>query len=566
MILQRLAELYDQMINDTPDLPLLGSSAEKVTHEIVINTDGQIVAIHDLRQDGKPVAMIVPVHKGRSSGIKPYILCDTSKYVFGSAIKKEKNTEKNIENFTSHLQAMFDLHNDLLSKCNDDGLAAFVKMLDNAMGNKITPDEELLNGTNLVFRLDGSPDYIHQSEAIRNISDDSDCGVKESCLVTGEVTEIARIHKGIKGIHKASKAGAALVGVNMKCAESNGKEQAYNSPTSTKIVDKYTIMLNYLTSNRKYTQYCGDDTYVFWTRNEAGQDFIFNQLMGGIVDDSEATNDNVKQMFEGLLNKGISTDLKTDNVCLLVLSGNNGRVAVKGWHDGALQDIVAAVKQHQDDLSIIGLDRLLTPYDLLRASSRDGKIDKIPSSVHLGLRQSILNKDKQYPRQLYVDILNRLRKETDAGIYITNIRYAFIKAYLQRLDNRKVDRYMLDTTNTNIGYNLGRLFAIFEKIQFMANNKVTIKDRYFSGASTTPLAVYPYLLRLSSNHITTLSSRGSYTGEDLILKVMEHIESIPSRLNLNDQGEFMLGYNHQKQYDKLQAINNKKSNDNTEVK
>ena len=50
------------------------------------------------------------------------------------------------------------------------------------------------------------------------------------CLVTGKETEIARIHRGIKGVPGAQSSGAALVSFNATAFESYGKEQSYNAP------------------------------------------------------------------------------------------------------------------------------------------------------------------------------------------------------------------------------------------------------------------------------------------------------------------------------------------------
>lgn len=50
------------------------------------------------------------------------------------------------------------------------------------------------------------------------------------CLATGEKTEIARIHRGIKGVPGAQTSGAALVSFNAPAFESYGKEQSYNAP------------------------------------------------------------------------------------------------------------------------------------------------------------------------------------------------------------------------------------------------------------------------------------------------------------------------------------------------
>ena len=52
----------------------------------------------------------------------------------------------------------------------------------------------------------------------------------------------------------------------------------------------------------------------------------------------------------------------------------------------------------------------------------------------------------------------------------------------------------LDTTNNNIGYRLGRLFAVLEKAQEEAipDINATIRDRFYGAASSTPVAVFRY--------------------------------------------------------------------------
>jgi len=54
-----------------------------------------------------------------------------------------------------------------------------------------------------------------------------------------------------------------------------------------------------------------------------------------------------------------------------------------------------------------------------------------------------------------------------------------------------------------IGYRLGCLFAILEKLQTDANPglNATIRDRFYSSASCTPRAVFGTLMRLHAHHL-----------------------------------------------------------------
>jgi CRISPR-associated protein Csd1 len=96
---------------------------------------------------------------------------------------------------------------------------------------------------------------------------------------------------------------------------------------------------------------------------------------------------------------------------------------------------------------------------------------------------------------------------------------------------------------------LGRLFAVLEKAQKDAlgqNINATIKDRYFTSACATPASVFPILLRLSHHHVAK-SDYGS-TIDKRIQELLNMLEAkpLPSRLTLDEQGVFVLGYYHQR--------------------
>ena len=108
---------------------------------------------------------------------------------------------------------------------------------------------------------------------------------------------------------------------------------------------------------------------------------------------------------------------------------------------------------------------------------------------------------------------------------------------------------MLDLSNTNPAYRLGRLFAVLEKIQEEASPglNATIRDRYYGAASSTPVAVFTTLLRLKNHHLGKLSPGRRINLERLIGEIMGGIADFPRQLPLPEQGRFALGYYHQRQ-------------------
>lgn len=109
---------------------------------------------------------------------------------------------------------------------------------------------------------------------------------------------------------------------------------------------------------------------------------------------------------------------------------------------------------------------------------------------------------------------------------------------------------MLDTTNTQPGYLLGRLFAALVKTQedALKNLNRTLRDSFYSSASSTPRSVFPRLLRLYPHHLGKLEGGLKVNRDRLVQDIMEGLSSeFPAHLDLAAQGSFALGYYHQTQ-------------------
>jgi CRISPR-associated protein Csd1 len=112
----------------------------------------------------------------------------------------------------------------------------------------------------------------------------------------------------------------------------------------------------------------------------------------------------------------------------------------------------------------------------------------------------------------------------------------------------------LDIENKNPAYLCGRLFAVLENVQQRASGyglNRTIKDAYFTSASTRPATVFPKLLTLSQHHMAKMDN-DRYADESISQIVNELGSEFPNTLALKEQGIFMLGYYQQKQYIKDQ--------------
>ena len=105
----------------------------------------------------------------------------------------------------------------------------------------------------------------------------------------------------------------------------------------------------------------------------------------------------------------------------------------------------------------------------------------------------------------------------------------------------------LNPDHPSPAYHLGRLFALLLGVQRKAigpNINADIRDKFYGSASSTPAVVFPILLRNAQNHISKANAFGY---DKLIKDVLDHIgDAFPSHLSLVQQGEFALGYYHQR--------------------
>lgn len=99
MILQALVNYYERLAQQENVLPAYGWSWEKISYCIVLNNDGSIHHIDDLRVPNEkklvPNLLMVPMlPEGKTSGVKANPLWDNSAYTLGLSKKPEKLDEK----------------------------------------------------------------------------------------------------------------------------------------------------------------------------------------------------------------------------------------------------------------------------------------------------------------------------------------------------------------------------------------------------------------------------------------------------------------------------------------
>jgi CRISPR-associated protein Csd1 len=576
-MLAALARRYERLA-DRGEAPVPGYSAEKISFAIVIDGDGRFVDTLPLGEFAKgkriPGIIAVPQPAKRTVGIAANLFWDKTAYALGVTNPEKESkraAKKGLKPGEAEFAAFKTRQLEAIGDTADPGLRAFLKFLD-----AWSPDhyaalglpEEMVDA-NVIFRLAGlKQEYLHDRSAARAVvtrslaRPDAATGL---CLVTGEIAPIARLHPSIKGVRDAQSSGAAIVSFNQSSFASYGKEQGDNAPVSEGAAFAYTTALNALLADKRHRVQIGDASVAFWAEPqtgeedaaEAGED-LMAATFGGGSSNEEAAPDN-KSVEDDLLRK-LSSVAKGKPISGLAINGkmpfyvlglspNAARISIRFWLDTTLGDLAARLSRHYDDMRLDPSPWKTPPsfWRLLIELAAQRKTENIPAHLAGELTRAILTGGR-YPLSLLTLCLARLRADRDVNGY----RAAMIKATLIRL-NMEVP-VSLDRTELNVGYRLGRLFAVLERLQSagIGRRNTTIRDKFYASASATPERVFPSLLRNAKNHSKSVRSKvgGGLAEwfEDRIADVVSGMgTALPRTLSLQDQGRFAIGYYHQRE-------------------
>lgn len=574
MILQALVKEYENLAQKGL-VSKPGWSQAKVSYAIDLNADGSIKVIYSLQtedQRGKKIVMVpallyVPEMVTRSSGVAANFLCDNAKYMLGI------DTDGTNDRVKDCFQAAKEKHIALLKDVDNPMAKAICSFFEtwnpeNAKDNGCVQEkwEELNEGGNLIFCMgmdyaQDDPDIKAAWEDLIGTSGEEQTGI---CLVTGKKTEIARIHRGIKGVPGAQSSGAALVSFNAPAFESYGKEQSYNAPVGKYAEFAYTTALNYLLSKRENTFSLGDSMIVFWAETgEKKCEDLFCLSINPQEDNQEQLQkvfDNLKAMRPVDLDD-ITIDL-TQQFYILCLAPNAARLSVRFFYQNTFGTILKNIGAHYKRMDVVRPSwendrKFLGIYRMLQETVNMKSKEKKPvANMAASVLQAVLSGNR-YPASLYTDTMIRIRSEQGN---VTYGRAAIIKAFLIKNYQWKEgeDCMGLNESSNETPYILGRLFSVLESVQKEANPGIntTIRDRYFNSACATPASVFPVLIKLKNSHIKKLEREigggSKIYYEKLLTELMGKINAFPQRLSLEEQGKFMLGYYHQtqKKYEK----------------
>ncbi len=566
-ILASLAKAYDRL----PDAPPFGFATQNIYFCIVLDAFGKIVGqpvAWEFGKKGDPIsrAMNVPYYGGRSgSKAQPYFLWDNSAYVLGVSRKEGFDADKRFHLFREY-------HSSALQNSSDAGLKAVRSFIENwdPVQFEVLGFSAHIYDRNIVFRLADEKTFIHErAEAIALWTDiyKPDTIGEGICLITGEKAEIARLHPPLSGFE--NQARIVSFDTDNDAFSSYRHIQAENAPTGIQVAFAYSAVLNrYLKRDSGHFLQVGDASTVFWAdASEAEKCTEAENIFAGFWDDGGETAhiDETTQVAKvyaklDMIRKGqpiasIDPELAEGvRFHVLGLSPNVARLSIRFYFEDDFGAIAANYQRFLADMRIEPphpRDPHPALWKYLAETAVLKKRENVPPNLAGEWMRAILA-GARYPNTLLSTVLMRLRADKD----INALRVAILKALLIRNYTRKDTPVALKPDYPNKGYQLGRLFAVYERIQSDAlGGKVnsTIKDKFYGSASAQPRKVFALLEKGSANHLSKIGKQSpgrKVNLEKLVGEIMGAMDPaadpFPNALSSEDQALFGLGYYHQR--------------------
>lgn len=620
MILQALVELAEneKLIAD-PDFEF-----KPVSWIVRLQPDGGFVAVEDNRVNlndgltndrGRPLPAkmagqkrLVPIQFVRTSGDAAFFAVDKPDYIFGLTAAKPNR----LGLFYRQLTECADATGDPSARAAAAFGAKLATMGTDARIALLPKD--IATGDLMAFRVGVDTDLLHDRPAVKgywkaqrsppagsvNVTTDRRCLI--SWTPVGEV----EVFKKIKNMPGDDSGGLSLVSFNEPAWESYGWAKRDNAPVTREAAEAAVRALSRLLDPRPLNGVgdplpvrrvrLGDNTaVVFWSPAPAAK-------VQGVLDALPVLFDPPDDIADvgTLLNAvrtGVTKELATPAAFYaMTLTSVTGRIVVRDWLASTVSDLEQNLRRHFADLDCVrqtpdakgkpsrGVMRL---DELMDAIAAPGAKAKIPTALASDFVHAAMH-GTPYPFGILQRALLRARAEASgdewADFVRRDARAAMLKAILnrrRRLDPEAADRYPevyrdMDPTNDNIGYNLGALLAVLERLQEAALKMVnaSVVDRYFNAASATPRNAFDRLLRNARHHAKKAQededTKGQAFGlERLIDELVGRVNvsptppdsavkpkrtptplaiGFPVSLDLEQQGLFVIGYHHMRKF------------------
>lgn len=557
MFLQKLREYS---YSDRLDMPPTLYSESPVRYIIELDGDGRLLNPQptDTADPSSPrskrgVRRLVPQVQ-RSAGIKPLLLADNSEYTFG--LGREQSKPERVAACNAAYRGMAER---CAERTGDAAVRAVLTFLDSDPVAQLDLDEGFDRGSTVTFRVDG--EVVVERPAVQSFwagINQADEGRQMQCLVCGEEKPVLdRLQGKIKGIPGGQTSGTSIISANADAFTSYGLEASLVAPTCGECGERFTKSLNSLLSSQDNSIRLGQSVFIFWTREDTG--FNFRTVI------TDPTPEQVRDLLDSIRGGRRTAGLDAERFYAASLSGSGGRAVVRDWLDTTVGEASRRVSEWFERQRIVdewGREpRPLGLYALAGATVRDLK--DVPTPTTRALLRTALT-GALLPTDLLMQAVRRTRaQQTDhrSPHKVTLGQAALIKLVMLSWQHESEEGHMvqLNPEHSSPAYHCGRLLAVLEEVQRKAIPRLTttVVDRFYGTASSAPASVFPRLLRGARPHLAKLE-RDSRAAHRSLESRLDEIngrlkDEFPRTLTLMEQGQFALGYYHQRAFDRAQA-------------
>ncbi|MDQ3692772.1 MAG: type I-C CRISPR-associated protein Cas8c/Csd1 [Chloroflexota bacterium] len=547
MLLQRLADYADQMEELPP--PMYQPTA--VRYIIRLTEEGRPLgapidtADRANRATEKGVRRFVPAAK-RTSGIEPMLLADKADYALGFASEGDRP-----EQITRRHESFVDLVRDCAGDTDEPAVRAVERFLDG-------PDRVALPlptdfdptavvtfqvGSALPIDLPTVRAFWQQRRLVADAADSPDL----QCVICGNVRPALRRHLfKIKGIPNGQTSGTELISANERAYESYGLSNSLIAPTCSACAEKYANALNTLLRSETTHLRVGDLKFAFWTARQVGFDFL--ELF------SNPSQGEVTELLSAVwTGRRAATEIDAAEFYALALSASGARAVVRSWITTTVEQARRRLARYFALQELIHADGTPSTPASLRyltdGTIRFGGKEQPPPVIAESLVALALN-GTPLPMAVLFHAVRRCRAEQK----VTRQRAMLIKMVFAShdfRDGRSDTMRGLDESNENPAYVCGRLLAILDSIQYysLGRPNATLVDKFYGTASSAPASVFGTLLHNTQHHLAKLRKKGEGIAlEKRLTQALGLLKEFPRTLTLPEQGQFAIGYYHQRAF------------------
>lgn len=561
MLLERLREYAQVQMADT--LPPPGYQMQPIRYVIPLSPDGLAGRLIDTAAaDVKRGELRLAPHAKRAMGIVPKLLADTGEYVLGIPRNDPKKPANPVRVAQQH-----ERFKNLVRACAADTGDPLVKTVAtfyetyNPGGEAFELPDGYDPSATMTFRVETTLPI--DLEAVRTWwansrapeADETGTNAMD-CIVCGQRGPVLERHPlKIRGI-PGGQILKDLISANAGAFESYGLKASTIAPTCPTCAEAYGNALNALLGNRATSMWAGGLAYAFWT--EPRKKSRFNP--GPMLTKPEENESEIRALLSAAF-RGVDDAVLIDptRFYTVALGASGARAVVKDWIDTTVGNAQRSLARYFALQQMV--DRYGEPWKpmpMFWLSGATVRRKETPADIVTQSLARLALHGTPLPNDLLYLAVRRNRAEQD----VTQARAALIRMVLDRdatMEELKEGKMSgLDPNRNDAAYVCGRLLAIIDRIQWSALGDVnsSVIDKFFGSASSNPASVFPILLRGAQFHLNKLARDKPGTRfnlEKALEETTSLINDFPATLSLKHQGEFALGFYHQRAHDRAGA-------------